>query len=307
MPTRAALRELIAGPEMTLVPGVTDPLTARLAQACGARVLFSTGSGIANTWLGLPDLGLATLTEIVDANRRIADATSLPLIADADTGYGGHLNVFRTIRELENAGVAGIVLEDQTTPKRCGRFAGKQVVEPEEMLAKIRAAVAARGDGELVLIARTDALSVQGFESAVRRARAYRGAGADVIFVEAGSSEEQIAAIPGAIDAPCMINVTEREEGFALTRECLQGYGYTFALHANLALHVAARSVREAFAALLRTGSTASLREKMLSWEDRQELARLGAWEQIDQLAEGTGREAPDREGTAREGEGGGG
>jgi 2,3-dimethylmalate lyase len=204
---RGALRALVAEAGTTLVPGVTDPLTARLAENCGARVVFSTGSGISNKWLALPDLGLATMTEIVELNRRIADATSLPVIADADTGYGGPLNVVRTVRELEGAGVAGIVLEDQTTPKRCGRFAGKQVVAPEEMLRKVRAAVAARADDELVLIARTDALAVEGLEPAVERARAYLAAGADVVFVEAGSSDEQIAAIPEAVGAPCMINV----------------------------------------------------------------------------------------------------
>lgn len=187
--------------------------------------------------------------------------------------------------------MAGIVLEDQTTHKRCGRFAGKQVVPPDEMLGKIRAAVTARGDDKLVLVARTDALAVEGFESAVERARAYLAAGADVICVEAGSSEEQIAAIPRAIGAPCMINVVEREQGFALTRECLQGYGYGFALHANLALHVAARSVREAFTVLLQTGSTATLKEQMLSWEERQELAGLGRWEQLERMVErGGGR-----------------
>ena len=286
MAKRGALRKLVADPETTLVPGVTDPLTARLAEACGARALFSTGSGISNKWLGLPDLGLATMTEIVEMNRRIADATSLPLIADADTGYGGHLNVFRTVRQLESAGVAGIVLEDQTTPKRCGRFADKQVVPLGEMLRKIRAAFTARGDDKLVLVARTDALAVEGFESAVERARAYLAAGADVIFVEAGTSEEQIASIPRAIDAPCMINVVEREQGFALTRERLQDYGYGFALHSNLALHVAARSVQEAFTVLLQTGSTATLKEKMLSWEERQELAGLGHWEQLERMVE---------------------
>jgi 2-methylisocitrate lyase-like PEP mutase family enzyme len=293
---RGALRKLMADPETTLVPGVTDPLTARLAEACGAQVLFSTGSGISNKWLGLPDLGMATMTEIVEMNRRIADATALPLIADADTGYGGPLNVIRTVRELESAGVAGIVLEDQTTPKRCGRFAGKQVVAPEEMLTKIRAAVTARSDDKLVLVARTDALAVEGFESAVGRARAYLAAGADMIFVEAGSSEEHIAAIPGAIDGPCMVNVAEREQGCTLTRERLQAYGYGFALHANLALHVAARSVREAFTVLLRTGSTAMLKEKMLSWDERQELAGLSHWEQLERTAEGTasGRSDPD-------------
>jgi len=284
---RDALRQLVADPETTLVPGVTDPLTARLAAACGAQVLFSTGSGISNKWLGLPDLGLATMTEMVESNRRIAEGTRLPLIADADTGYGGPLNVVRTVRELESAGVAGIVLEDQTTPKRCGRFAGKQVVPPGEMVRKIRAAVSARGDDTLVLVARTDALAVEGLESAVDRARAYLAAGADVIFVEAGSAADQLAAIPAAVGAPCMINVVEREQGFALTRERLQDYGYGFALHANLALHVAARSVRDAFTVLLQTGSTATLRQKMLRWEERQELAGLGEWERLEWLAEG--------------------
>jgi 2-methylisocitrate lyase-like PEP mutase family enzyme len=282
---RDALRQLVADPETTLVPGVTDPLTARLAAACGAQVLFSTGSGISNKWLGLPDLGLATMTEMVESNRRIAEATRLPLIADADTGYGGPLNVVRTVRELESAGVAGIILEDQTTPKRCGRFADKQVVPPGEMARKIRAAVSARGDDTLVLVARTDALAVEGLQAAVERARAYLAAGADVIFVEAGSDEDQLAAIPTAVGAPCMINVVEREQGFTLTRERLQGYGYGFALHANLALHVAARSVRDAFTVLLQTGSTATLRQKMLSWEERQELAGLGEWEQLERLA----------------------
>ena len=266
--------------------GVTDPMTARLAETGGAQALFSTGSGISNKWLGLPDLGLATMTEIVEINRRIADATALPLIADADTGYGGHLNVCRTVQQLESAGVAGIVLEDQATPKRCGRFAGKEVVPVGEMVRKIRAALTARCDDKLVLIARTDALAVEGFESAVERARAYRAAGADVIFVEAGSAAEEIAAIPRAIDAPCMINVVEGEQGFALTRERLQDYGYRFALHANLALHVAARSVREAFTVLLRTGSTATLKERMLSWEERQDLAGLGHWEQLERTVE---------------------
>jgi 2,3-dimethylmalate lyase len=137
-----------------------------------------------------------------------------------------------------------------------------------------------------VLVARTDALAVEGFESAVERGRAYLAAGADVIFVEAGSSEEQIAAIPRAIGAPCMINVVERDPGFALTRERLQDYGYGFALHANLALHVAARSVRDAFTVLLNSGSTAALKDKMLSWDERQELAGLDHWEQLELMAE---------------------
>jgi 2,3-dimethylmalate lyase len=284
---RAALRKLVADPETTVVLGVTDPLTARLAQACGAAAVFGTGSGISNKWLGLPDLGLATMTEIVAANRRIAEATSLPVIADADTGYGGQLNVIRTVRELASAGVAGIVIEDQTTPKRCGGLAGKQVVPAEEMLGKIRAARTARDDGDLVLFARTDALAVEGFESAVERGRAYLAAGADVVFVEAGAAPPRIAAIPAAVGGPCMINVAEREPGFTLTRERLAEYGYCFALHANLALHVAARSVGEAFRILLETGSTAPLKDKMLTWAERQRLAGLDDWAELERKAGG--------------------
>jgi 2-methylisocitrate lyase-like PEP mutase family enzyme len=279
---RAALRKLISREGTTLVPGVTDPFTARLAEGCGAEVLFSTGSGIANKWLGLPDLGLATLTEVVAANRRIAGATDLPVLADADDGFGGPLNAVRTVRELEAAGVAGIVLEDQTAPKRCGRFAGKEVVPVEAMLTKIRAVLRARIDDELVLVARTDALGVAGLDEAVARARAYAAAGADVVFVEAGSSAEQLAGIPAAVSVPCMVNVPE-QDSLGLTRERLTSCGFKLALHANLALHAAAVSVRDAFRALLDTGTADGLHDRLLNWDDRQALAALGEWERFEE------------------------
>lgn len=278
MAKRAALRRLIAREGTTLVPGVTDPFTARIAEGCGAQVLFSTGSGIANKWLGLPDLGLATLTEVAEANRRIADATTLPLIADADDGYGGPLNVVRTVRELEAAGVAGIVLEDQTTPKRCGRFADKQVVPVEDMLVKIRAALRARTDEELVLVARTDALSIEGLDETLNRAKSYAQAGADLVFVEAGSSPEQLARIPRALDKPCMVNVPEKGNG--LRREWLAEHGFRFGLHANLALHVAAVSVRDALTSLFENGTVEGLR--LIDWDERQALARLDDWARFE-------------------------
>ena len=157
---RTRLRALIARPALHIVPGVATALHARLAEQAGFEVVFASGSGIANTVLGVPDLGLVSMREVVDLTRYITDATSLPVVVDADTGYGNHLNVTRPVRELEHAGAAGIVLEDQVTPKRCGHFEGKQVVPVEEMLQKLVAATLARRDPDLALVARTDAIAV---------------------------------------------------------------------------------------------------------------------------------------------------
>ena len=204
------LRHLLVGTRAYIGPGVATALYAKLAERAGFEVMFTTGSGIANTFLGLPDVGLATMTEVVTAVRRIVQATSLPVIADADTGYGNQLNVYRTVQELEHAGVAGLIIEDQWTPKRCGHFANKRVIPSEEMVQKIKAARAARSDPDLVLIARTDSVSVEGLEHALHRGQAYARAGADVVFIEAPTTIDEIARIPPAIPVPCMINTALR-------------------------------------------------------------------------------------------------
>ncbi len=276
------LRERLAQPGIVVVPGVTNALHARLAEQAGFDAVFTTGAGIANTVLGVPDLGLLTMTEIVEVNLRIAQAVDLPVIADADTGYGNHLNVIRTTQELEHAGVAALIIEDQQAPKRCGHFSGKELVATEEMVEKLLAAVHARQDPDTVLVARTDAIAVEGLQAAIRRANAYVAAGAEVVFIEAPNSVEELAAIPRAVSAPCLVNIVEGGRTPLLSASELETMGFRLVLYANLALRVAAWSVAEAFAHVLREGSSTDILERMLSWEARQTLVDLTQWQELD-------------------------
>jgi 2-methylisocitrate lyase-like PEP mutase family enzyme len=279
---RQTLRSRLAQDRICIVPGVTDALTARLAERAGFEAVFATGAGIANTLLGIPDIGLTTMSEVVEANRRLTSAISLPLIADADTGFGNHIGVVRTVRELESAGVAAIVMEDQVSPKRCGHFDGKRVVPVAEMIQLLIAATTARTDNELILIARTDAIATEGLESALSRAREYVAAGADVIFVEAPRTVEQLAAIPQAVPAPCLVNMVEGGLSPTLPADELQSMGYRLVVYANLALRIAAQAVSRAFKVLLQTGASDQLMADILPWQDRQKLVGLPEWEGLD-------------------------
>jgi carboxyvinyl-carboxyphosphonate phosphorylmutase len=208
---RARLRELLAAPEPVVAPGAYDALSARLIEQAGFGVVYMTGFGTTASLIGRPDVGLLSGTEMADNARRIAAAVDVPVIADADTGYGNAVNVVRTVREYEQAGVAGLHLEDQVHPKKCGHMSGKAVIETAEMVGKIEAAVAARRDPDLLLIARTDAAAVEGLDAAIARARRYRDAGADVLFVEAPTSEDDIARVAGELAgvAPLVFNWAE--------------------------------------------------------------------------------------------------
>jgi 2,3-dimethylmalate lyase len=203
---RQRLRALVAERRGLLVPGAYDALSARLVEQAGFPAVYMTGFGVSAARLGLPDLGFAGLAEMVDQARNLASAVSIPVIADADTGYGDALQVRRTVQQYELAGVAALHLEDQVAPKRCGHLSGKQVVPAEEFVGRIRAAVEARTDPDLLIIARTDAIAVTGFDDAVRRAEAAAGVGADVLFVEAPTTEEEIAALPRRLDWPLLFN-----------------------------------------------------------------------------------------------------
>jgi carboxyvinyl-carboxyphosphonate phosphorylmutase len=208
---RPRLRELLARPEPLAAPGAYDALSARLVEQAGFDVVYMTGFGTTASLAGRPDVGLLTGTEMVDNARRIAAAVDVPVIADADTGYGNAINVVRTVQAYEQAGVAGIHLEDQVMPKKCGHMSGKAVIPVDEMVGKIRAAVAARRDPDFLLIARTDAAAVEGLSAAIDRARAYADAGADVLFVEAPTSEDDIARVAGELRgvAPLVFNWAE--------------------------------------------------------------------------------------------------
>jgi 2-methylisocitrate lyase-like PEP mutase family enzyme len=279
---RRRLRELLSGDEVLIVPGVTSVLHALLAERAGMPAVFTTGAGIANADFGLPDLGLTTMTEVVLANDRISRAVSLPVIADADTGYGNHLNVMRTVEELERAGVAAIVLEDQVAPKKCGHFSGKAIVSTEEMVQKLVAARRARKDEDLVLVARTDAIAVGGVEEAIARAQAYVRAGADVIFVEAPRTVEELAEIPRRIDAPLLVNMVEGGATPLRDARELGEMGYRIVLYANLAMRTGAWAVDQAFRGLLEDGSSGRSLDRMLTWEERQGLVGLDDWRDLE-------------------------
>ncbi len=281
---RALLRALIGGKQIVVCPGVNDPFVARLAEIAGFEMLFSSGAGIANWTLGLPDLGLATMGEILEATHRIVDAVAVPVLADIDTGYGGAINVFRTVREFEAIGVAGVQIEDQVNPKRCGHLSGKDVVPLDEMIERLVAAVEARRDPALVIVGRTDAIATEGIAEAVRRGRAFVEAGADVVFIEAPTSLDDIAAIPKEIAAPVLINIVEGGRTPILPHEELESLGYRIALHANAVMRVASAAARDALAALRSTGRTTDAGRPMMSWEDRQATVGLHNWESLEEL-----------------------
>ncbi len=274
------LRQLLSQPEILVAPGAVDALTARLVEDSGFRAVYASGAGIANAQFALPDMGLITMTEMIEPIRRMVGAVNLPLIADADTGYGNAANVTRTVRVYEEAGVAAIQLEDQITPKRSGHFPGKKVIPAWEMEQKIHAALRARK--EMLVIARTDSLATHGMEEAIRRANRYADAGADLIFVEAPTQKEQIAQLPQKIHAPLLFNITEGAKTPPISHDELQEMGYRIVIYPNLAMRVAARAVQSAFSVLLKTRSSELLLASMLEWNERQRLVRLPEWEALE-------------------------
>lgn len=278
------LRELLAGPEFLMAPGAADPLTARLIEEAGFPICYVTGAGIANQRYGMADVGLTTGTEIADAVRAISAATALPTICDADTGYGNAVNVMRTVYEFERAGAAGIQLEDQVTPKRCGHFSGKDVIDAPEMIQKIRAAVAARSNPDFVIVARTDARAVHGIDDALERARDYRDAGADVLFVEAPKTIEEMARIPVEVPGvPHLANLVEGGRTPILPAADLAQLGFKIAIYANFCLRVAARAIQDGLVYLAEAGTSAGYDDRMVSMAERQRLVHLPEIEQIEQ------------------------
>ncbi|MDQ3808936.1 MAG: isocitrate lyase/phosphoenolpyruvate mutase family protein, partial [Chloroflexota bacterium] len=265
-----------------VAPGAADALTARIIERAGFEAVYMTGAGFANAAMAVPDYGLPTMSEVVQHAQRLAEAVRVPLIVDADAGYGNALNVMRPVRELERAGAAAIQLEDQVSPKRCGHFEGKEVVPLGEMLSNIAAAIEARRDANVVLIARTDARAVEGLESAIRRARAYAEAGADVIFVEAPRTLEELRALPAAIPAPLLANMVEGGKTPLLSADDLQAMGYRLVIFANTALRVAARATQEAMCELRDKGGTQGLLDRMLGWDERQQLVGLPEFQELE-------------------------
>jgi 2-methylisocitrate lyase-like PEP mutase family enzyme len=257
-PGGAALRDLLSRPEPVLAPGAFDALSARLVEAAGFPAVYMTGFGTAASLLGRPDVGLLGLSEMVANAHRIVEAVGVPVIADADTGYGNPINVIRTVHEYEQAGVAAIHIEDQLAPKKCGHMEGKQLVPAEDMVAKVRAAAAARRS-DLLLIARTDARAVEGLEPALRRARQYRDAGADVIFFEAPQSEVEIEAVARRLeDVPLLFNWAEGGKTPPVSYTFLRGLGFRIIIFPIGALLAATRGIRELLAVIRSDGTPAA-------------------------------------------------
>jgi 2,3-dimethylmalate lyase len=255
----ARLRELLGGPELVLAPGAFDAWSARLVEQAGFPAVYMTGFGTSASRLGRPDVGLVTMNEMADHARRIVEAVEVPVIADADTGYGNPINVIRTVQEYERAGVAGLHIEDQVAPKKCGHMEGKQVIPAEEMADKVRAAAAARTSPDLVLIARTDARAVEGLEPTLDRARLYHEAGADVLFVEAPQSEDEIARVAEALaDVPLLFNWAEGGKTPPVSAAWLQELGFRLAIFPISTLLAATQAMQGVLEVLRREGTPAT-------------------------------------------------
>ncbi len=264
-----------------VLPGAFCPLVARLAERAGFKGVYMSGAALSAS-MALPDIGIVTLTEFVAAAKAITDATSLPLICDADTGFGEALSVERTVQQFEAAGVAGIHLEDQILPKRCGHLSGKGLVSPEVMEAKIRAAVAARKDSDFIIIARTDARGVEGYADAVARANRYRAAGADMIFPEALENADEFGRF--AKDSPGLLlaNMTEFGKSPNLNGDELGQLGYRMIIFPVTSLRVALKAVEDLFAGLAKSGSQRDFLSKMLTRADLYQLLNYSGFEERD-------------------------
>lgn len=269
MSRHATFRKLIQQPEILVAPGTYDALGARIIEQTGFKALYLTGAGVAYSLLGRPDIGLVTMTEMVERARTVCDAVSIPVIADADTGFGNSLNTYRTVREYEKAGVSCIQLEDQVMPKRCGHMSGKQLVPVNEMVSKIHAACDARQDSDFCIMARTDAIAVEGFEQALARAAAYREAGADILFIEAPQSEDMMRNLCAQFrDVPLLANMVEGGKTPLKTAAELQELGYSVVIFPGAIARVVSKAVSEFMAHLYKTGATRDYLDHMFIFDE---------------------------------------
>ena len=276
---RQRLRKRLASGPVVIAPGIYDAYGARLVEQAGFEAVYMTGNGVSASLLGRPDVGLVDLTMITSHARRVAAAVDIPLICDADTGYGNAVNVRRTVEEFEAAGVAAIHLEDQASPKRCGQLPGaRPVIELAEAVGKVEAAVAARRDPDFIIIARTDAAEAHGLDEAIRRGKAFRKAGADVIFVEMKSGPtilEDLKRVTSEVGAPCLVNMGAGGKLDELDTKGLGRLGLRIAIYPGLERAAAGFAVREALAVLKKDGNTGALRDRMLSLKEYNEALKL--------------------------------
>lgn len=280
----ARLRALLAQPGCVVAPGVADAFAARLVKLEGFDAVYMTGFGTSLTRLGMPDVGLLTATEMIDNASRIVDASELPVIADADTGYGNPINTLRTIRDYEKSGVAGVHIEDQAWPKRCGHLAGKRVIPAEEMVAKIKAACDARRDKDFVIIARCDAIAVEGLNAALDRGERYREAGADVLFIEAPVGREQVEIVSKRFKGvPLLYNMAASGKTPDLPADELGKLGFKLAIYPNWVILAAIPAMQNALRELKKSGSIAGLRDKVATFKQFTEIAGLPEIQKLEE------------------------
>jgi methylisocitrate lyase len=277
----ARLRELIAADELLMAIGAWDALTASMAQRAGAEAVYMSGSCASSSIHGGPDVGLTTMTEMARRAGQMAGVLDVPLIADGDTGYGNEINVHRTVREYERAGVDAIQLEDQTFPKRCGHFEGKETVAPADFAAKVEAATDARESDDFLVVARTDALAASGLDEAVRRANLYAEAGADVLFVEAPTDRAQMERIATEAPGPLLANLPAKGKTPPIPAEELAEMGYDLAIYPSDAFKAALETIRDTYETLVGERTQENVLEDMVEWDERDAITGMG---EIDRL-----------------------
>jgi len=278
------LVELISTPgEALVLPGATNALSAKIIEDLGFEALYLTGAGVTNTELALPDMGFITLDQIATQVGRIRDVVDIALVVDADTGFGNALNVTQCVRVLERNGANAIQLEDQVFPKRCGHFAGKDVVGIEEVVNKIKAAVDTRKSEDFLVVARTDALAVSDMDEVLRRTSAFEEAGADIIFVEALTTREEIAELPKHVTRPLLINMVEGGKTPLMEKKELEAMGYRIILYANSGMRAAILAMQRVLEVLKADGSTSSVLENIVSWQERQRLVGKDLYDELEE------------------------
>jgi 2-methylisocitrate lyase-like PEP mutase family enzyme len=293
MNPRQTLKALLRRNKLLVAPGCFDGLSARLVQEAGFEAAYLSGGAVARS-MGIPDIGLVTMSESIDRAVQAVSAINIPIIADADTGYGNAVNLVRSVREFERAGVAAIHIEDQITPKRCGHLDGKEVISLSEMAKKLEAALATRTDPDFCIIARTDARGVNGFDDAVKRANAFARLGVDAIFFEAPQSEDELAEIPQRVpNIPLLVNVFKGGKTPMLPMERLEKMGYRIAIYPSETQRAAIHAMRTALSTLKREGTTESIDASLTTFKDRDKVVGLDDWNKIerDYMAVETGKD----------------
>jgi len=284
MGNASELRKILARERTLLIPGAYDAFSAKILKQAGFEVIYMTGSGVTASLTGMPDVGLLTMTEMVNQARNIVNTADMPLICDADTGYGNPINAIRTVKEYERAGVAGIHLEDQVAPKKCGHFEGKQVIPAEEMVKKIEAAIFARRDADFLFIARTDARSVYGLEEALERARLYVEAGADMIFVESPQSAEELETISEKLsDIPLLVNMVEGGKTPILPFDELKAMGFKIVLYPTCGIRAVAKTLQELADHLFAYKDTLKFEKRLVSFEGRNRITGLAYIKELEE------------------------